>query len=59
MSATATDPTATSRGQVAWNSLTAEEAYTRLGADPRAGLDQAEVEKRRADGTRSCASTAT
>ena len=48
MSATATDATATSRDQ-AWNSLTAEEAYTRLGVDPRAGLDPAEVEKRRAE----------
>ena len=40
MSATATEATATSRDQT-WHSLTAEEAYTRLGADPRPGLDQA------------------
>ena len=49
MSATATEPTATSRDQVAWNSLTAEEVYTRFAVDPRAGLDPAEVEKRRAE----------
>ena len=48
MSAAATEPTATSRDQT-WHSLTAEEAYTRLGADPRAGLDLAEVEQRRAE----------
>ena len=48
MSATATEPTATSRDQT-WHGLTAEEAYTRLGVDPRAGLDLAEVEQRRAE----------
>jgi P-type Ca2+ transporter type 2C len=34
---------------VAWQGLTAEEACTRLGVDPRSGLESHEVERRRAD----------
>src|SRR5262245_31153581 len=33
----------------AWHNLTTEEACGRLGVDPRAGLDPAEVERRRAE----------
>ena len=34
--------------QTAWHTLTAEDACARLEVDPRAGLDDAEVERRRA-----------
>jgi len=37
------------RDDVAWHGLTAEEACSRLGVEPAAGLDGAEVEKRRAE----------
>jgi Ca2+-transporting ATPase len=33
----------------AWHNLSAEEACARLGVDPLAGLDAAEVERRRAE----------
>jgi Ca2+-transporting ATPase len=36
------------RDWTAWHGLTAEEACSRLGVDPRAGLDAGEVERRRA-----------
>src|ERR1700757_5474161 len=35
-------------GAPAWHTVTAEEACRRLGVDPGAGLDPAEVERRRA-----------
>jgi Ca2+-transporting ATPase len=35
------------RDEVAWHSLTAEEACARLGVDPGSGLDSGEVERRR------------
>ena len=35
-------------GAAAWHGLTAEAACERLGVDPRNGLDEAEVERRRA-----------
>jgi Ca2+-transporting ATPase len=37
------------RDAVAWHGLTPEEACSRLGVDPRAGLDAADVERRRAE----------
>jgi P-type Ca2+ transporter type 2C len=42
------DANVTDRNAVAWHGLTADEAYARLEVDPRAGLDAAEVERRRA-----------
>jgi P-type Ca2+ transporter type 2C len=39
---------ATREERVPWHGLTAEEACVRLGADPRAGLDPGDVERRRA-----------
>jgi Cation transporter/ATPase, N-terminus len=36
------------REETAWHRLSADEATSRLGADPQAGLDRAEVERRRA-----------
>jgi Ca2+-transporting ATPase len=41
------ESSAAGRDAVAWHSLSAEEACTRLGVDPRTGLDPAEVERRR------------
>jgi Ca2+-transporting ATPase len=37
------------RDAVPWHGLTAEEACSRLGVEPRSGLDEAEVEQRRAE----------
>ena len=37
------------RDEVLWHGLTSEEACTRLGVDPKNGLDAAEIERRRAE----------
>jgi Ca2+-transporting ATPase len=47
VSATAAEPTATGRGEVAWHGLASEEVCERFSVDPKSGLDQSEVEKRR------------